>query len=108
MEVGLRLQASVRGHDTVARLGGDEFAVLLESVDLQTATEITDRIHAALRELVPIEGSGLNAHASIGIALSGDTTRPDDILRNADAAMYNAKRQGKNRHSIFPSALVRS
>lgn len=108
VEVGLRLQASVRGHDTVARLGGDEFAVLLESVDLPTAIEIAQRIHAALGEPVPIEGSGVSAQASIGIALSGDTTRPDDILRNADAAMYTAKRQGKNRHSIFPSALVRS
>ncbi len=87
-EVARRLQATVRGSDTVSRFGGDEFALLLEDVDLATATRLAERIGTALRQPVHLQGSEVSIRYSIGIALAEGSTAADDILRDADAAMY--------------------
>ena len=101
-----RLQACIRPGDTAARLGGDEFAVLLEDVDAGGAQEVADRIIAALQVPTALAGRELPVHASIGIALSAacDLTA-DELLRNADVAMYAAKAEGKGRHATFRASM---
>jgi diguanylate cyclase (GGDEF)-like protein/PAS domain S-box-containing protein len=115
--VAQRLQACLRPVDTAARLGGDEFAVLLEETEGDRgAVEVAERILDLLR--LPIlldavdEAHGervldreLFAHASIGIAVSSPAITPEDLLRNADLAMYAAKTQGKGRYEIYKSSL---
>jgi len=98
-----RLVASVRPTDTVARLGGDEFAVLLEDVDLETTNRLVERLEADLRPLIHLQDAERTIRASIGIAMAMENTSADDILRNADAAMYAAKMGGKDSHTSFPS-----
>jgi diguanylate cyclase (GGDEF)-like protein/PAS domain S-box-containing protein len=105
--VAQRLRDMLRSSDTVARLGGDEFTILLEGLD-----HITDAVRTARRIqeelLVPfrIGGHDIFTTVSIGIALS--TTRyerPEDVLRDADIAMYRAKARGKARHEVFDTAM---
>jgi diguanylate cyclase (GGDEF)-like protein/PAS domain S-box-containing protein len=103
VEVARRLTACVRGTDTVSRLGGDEFAVLLQGAGLLESTRTADRIQRALERPVGIQGADVSVQASIGITVTEETSRADDVLRDADAAMYAAKRQGKNAYSTFPS-----
>jgi diguanylate cyclase (GGDEF)-like protein len=102
-----RVEASLRPSDTAARLGGDEFAVLLDDVgDESTALSIAIRLADALRQPVELGDSSPAIAASIGVALSGsgDETA-DDLLRNADAAMYAAKASSRGRAEVFRSAL---
>ena len=98
-----RLRACVRSADTAARLGGDEFAVLLEDLqDDVEATDIADRIIASVRD--PIEVTATNevvTSVSIGIALGDSALDADQLLRNADLAMYTAKARGRGRHARF-------
>jgi diguanylate cyclase (GGDEF)-like protein/PAS domain S-box-containing protein len=104
--VSERLIACVRPEDTVSRLGGDEFAVLIEDGPMFTAEEVAARFIAALR--TPFEVAGKQAHlsASIGIAMNGgEVSSADDILRNADVAMYTAKGQGKGRVEAFEASM---
>lgn len=103
VEVGKRLLATVRGNDTVARLGGDEFAVLLEGASLIEATQTAERVQLALQEPLLIQGGEAIGHASIGITATEPSAQPDDVLRDADAAMYAAKRHGKNSYCTFPA-----
>src|SRR6185295_9324096 len=94
--VGERLCAAVRPGDTVARLGGDEFAILLE--DAPTVDELTERAERIVRCLaVPFElaGKGLVVTASAGVTLNRPGDGPEELIRNADMAMYLAKRDGK-------------
>jgi diguanylate cyclase (GGDEF)-like protein/PAS domain S-box-containing protein len=103
-EVGARIQHHVRPSDTVARLGGDEFVVLCADLRLeQNVVEISERLTTALAKPAIVGGFEVEVTASIGIALSeGDEDMtPEDMLRNADAAMYGAKTQGKNRWEIY-------
>jgi diguanylate cyclase (GGDEF)-like protein len=101
VEVSNRIRACLRRAETAARLGGDEFAVLIEEAeDELAAAHVAERIAEALREPVTIEDRELVTTASIGIAL-GTSEEPDDLLRNADVAMYRAKSRGKNRCEIF-------
>jgi diguanylate cyclase (GGDEF)-like protein/PAS domain S-box-containing protein len=105
--VATRLPTLVRAADTVARLGGDEFAILAEALpDPGGATELAERIRQGLSQPLLVEGRELFAHASTGISVA---TRPgtaaDDLLRNADVAMYVAKSEGKNRHQLFDHAM---
>jgi diguanylate cyclase (GGDEF)-like protein/PAS domain S-box-containing protein len=101
--VAHRLERSVRAEDTVARLGGDEFAVLLDGTGSRPdAILAAERILAAFAEPFAIGARELFVSASIGIALSGDgVARPEDLLRDADTAMYGAKSAGKARLLVF-------
>nr|WP_145552796.1 diguanylate cyclase [Variovorax boronicumulans] len=100
VEVGRRLQAAVRQHDTVARLGGDEFVVLLEElgVDEKTAADhvntVADKILDAIERHHHLRGETYRCSASIGIRLLvGSQESPEQVLMDADAAMYSVKRQ---------------
>ena len=105
---GARLLTCLRPTDTVARLGGDEFAVLIEDLENEMqATNVAERIVAALREPVTLGSRLVAVSASVGIAFG----RPDKdldgiaLLRNADLAMYRAKRQGKRCYRVFLSEM---
>ena len=101
-----RLQGACRPGDTVARLGGDEFAVLIEDItDTSEALAVADRITDKLTAVFAIEGKKITTRASIGVAFAEHDEDPDQLLRNADAAMYAAKRNGKGNYQIFESSM---
>ncbi|MHB1511050.1 MAG: bifunctional diguanylate cyclase/phosphodiesterase [Acidimicrobiales bacterium] len=100
-----RLRAAARSADSVARLGGDEFVVLCENLfDATEAMPLAERLLQGLATPFDIDGHQLFVSASIGVATSpaGD---PDAILRDADAAMYQAKKSGRNRCAAFTASL---
>jgi len=102
--VSTRLKDCLRAEDTVARLGGDEFAVLVENLASEAEVRIVaDRVREAFRDPIVIDGRELAVAASIGIAISeaGDETA-DDLLRNADLAMYRAKGAGGGTRQYIP------
>jgi len=105
--VASKLQSCLRPGDTIARLGGDEFTILLE--DLKSNNEaiyIADRIQRELAEPFELNGRTVFASASIGIAPSTiGYERPEDILRDADTAMYYAKSLGGARHHVFDQSM---
>ncbi|MCI0412464.1 EAL domain-containing protein [bacterium] len=105
--IARRLEACLRPGDTVARLGGDEFTILLEDIhDVKDATTVADRIHQDLAQPFTISGQEVFTSASIGIALSATGyDRPEDLLRDADTAMYRAKAAGKSTHEIFDQGM---
>ena len=107
MGIAGRLRTCVRPGDVVARLGGDEFTLLLEEITgLPDAEHAARRIQAALVAPFAIEGRELVATASIGVALSEpDYGQPQDLLRDADLAMYHAKEQGRARYQVFDVAM---
>ncbi|MDQ2696587.1 MAG: EAL domain-containing protein, partial [Pseudomonadota bacterium] len=107
INVARRLRHCVRPNDTVARLGGDEFAILVEDVaGSDEAVVIARRIQGALDQPLILGGRNVSTSASIGITLSDDAyRRPDEVLRDADTAMYQAKTHGKARHVVFDRAL---
>jgi diguanylate cyclase (GGDEF)-like protein/PAS domain S-box-containing protein len=98
-----RLLECMRLVDTVARIGGDEFAVLLDGITDQTMViDIANRIQELLRQPFDLDGQEFFTSASIGISFSETNyDRPEDILRDADTAMYRAKANGKARHEVF-------
>ena len=101
-----RLATSLRPGDTVARIGGDEFTVLLDGVkSIEEAREIASRTQEALSRPFRIEGREMVVTASVGIAVSDGDSRSGELLRNADIAMYNAKRDGTARHAIFNTSM---
>jgi diguanylate cyclase (GGDEF)-like protein len=105
--VGQKLSNSLRPGDTVARLGGDEFAVLLENINhLTDAVEIAERIQKELSVPFSLAGYEIFSGASIGIALSsGAYERPEQIVRDADIAMYQAKAKGNSSYEIFDAKM---
>ena len=101
-----RLTQQLRRGDTAARLGGDEFAVLLDDIaDDAIPVEIAQRIIDALRAPIVIATSRLTLTASIGIAYGHSSADTDELLRNADIAMYAAKAEGKNCSRVFTPAM---
>ncbi len=101
-----RLRASLRTGDTAARLGGDEFALLLEDLeDVGEATRVAERIADKLRVPFALDDRETFVTASIGVALGATTERSEDLLRDADLAMYRAKQSGKARYALFEEAM---
>ena len=105
--VARRLEAVVRDVDTVARLGGDEFVVLLDGIAApRDAIHIAGRILEDVRHPVQVGGRDIHTSASIGIVFSsGEYDSTDDLLRDADIAMYRAKDLGRGRYKVFHSGL---
>ena len=101
---GMRLQGHARPGDTVARLGGDEFGVLLEDVAGAEAVRSAEALLEGLATPIVLQDRDLTPTASIGIA-SAAGEDAETVLRNADTAMYAAKRQGKSRYALFEPAM---
>ena len=103
LEMAQRLSQSVREEDTVARLGGDEFVILLEEVmNLQDVLRCAQRIQAILAVPFELNGTVVSLDASIGIALADARYHtPEELLRDADIAMYEAKRAGRGGYQVF-------
>ncbi|ODG97179.1 hypothetical protein A4S05_15045 [Nostoc sp. KVJ20] len=110
-----RLEVCIRSTDTAARLGGDEFTILLDEIQsLSDAIKVAERIQEELTLPLELDGEEVFTTASIGIALSStvDYDQPENLLRDADTAMYRAKVLGKARYEVFhpemyTNALVR-
>jgi predicted signal transduction protein with EAL and GGDEF domain len=89
-------------------MGGDEFTVLLEDVsDPLEATAVAERVLATLAEPLHVAGRELHVSGSIGIALAGHDAVPEELIRDADVAMYRAKADGKARHAVFDARMHR-
>jgi diguanylate cyclase (GGDEF)-like protein len=102
IHVASRLRHCLRPADTIARLGGDEFAILLEDYAHSTAlSAVAHHILDSLRQPVELAGNQVVTQASIGIAVGGAEAEVDDLLRNADLAMYVVKGKGKGGHAMF-------
>jgi diguanylate cyclase (GGDEF)-like protein len=106
-EVAERITACLRPEDTVARLGGDEFGLLLEdTVELAAATAVAERVSAEIQRPFVVDGRDILISASIGIALTrGGSMQPDEVLHNADLAMYQAKAEGRARYELYQPGL---
>ena len=102
-----RIEASVRLGDTVARLGGDEFTILLEDVTgVEEAIGVADRIAAELSRPFELAGEELLITSSVGISISATAhDRPEDLMRDADLAMYRAKETGKAHYRVFEEGM---
>jgi diguanylate cyclase (GGDEF)-like protein/PAS domain S-box-containing protein len=103
MAAAERFLACARSADTVARLGGDEFAILIEGADGQEG--LSDRLAAAMSHPFSLSGNQLRVTASIGVASASTGDKADDLLRNADMAMYAAKRRGKGRAETYETRM---
>jgi diguanylate cyclase (GGDEF)-like protein/PAS domain S-box-containing protein len=111
VEVGNRLRTLVRGADTVARMGGDEFAVLMEEARQEEAGEAAERIVEGLKAPFQLDGKDVLVRASLGIAIvegAEGSEGAEEVLRNADVAMYMAKAEGKGRYQIFEPTMHNS
>lgn len=103
VEISRRLETIIRPGDTIARLSGDEFAVLLEGVDgIEQAESVATRLEELFNTPFKFEEETFYVSFSTGIAMvEPHHSRPEDVLRDADAAMYKAKSLGRRRHQIF-------
>ncbi len=106
--VAARLKELVRPGDSAARIGGDEFTILCEDVrGEEGAVAIAGRITEAMARPFSLEEGEVFSNASIGVAVArqGDATDPESLIRDADAAMYDAKERGKGRYELFSPVL---
>ncbi|HKI05447.1 MAG TPA: EAL domain-containing protein [Thermoanaerobaculia bacterium] len=102
--VARRLESCLRPGDTVARLGGDEFTILLDEVaDVDHAVQVAQRLHREMARPFRVQGHEVFVTLSLGITVGagGDYDRPEEVLRDADTAMYGAKTSGKSRDAVF-------
>jgi diguanylate cyclase (GGDEF)-like protein/PAS domain S-box-containing protein len=104
--VAERLSAAVRPSDTVTRFAGDEFVVVCESLDDPSQVMgLADRLLDSLKGSYPVPGASLELSVSTGIAIAGPGDSAEDVVRNADTAMFEAKNRGRDRVVVFDSAL---
>ncbi|MFL5321207.1 MAG: putative bifunctional diguanylate cyclase/phosphodiesterase, partial [Myxococcaceae bacterium] len=105
--IARRLERCVRGVDSVARLGGDEFTILLDGVtEANEAIRVAERICSELSKPFELDGRPVHSGTSIGIAMCRDEyVTPEEILRDADTAMYRAKAAGKARYQVFDQGM---
>jgi diguanylate cyclase (GGDEF)-like protein len=105
--VAHRLKSCLRPADTVARLGGDEFTILLDDIqDLNDVINVIEQINVTLAESFNLHGQEVFTSASIGIAFGTSSyNQPQELIRDADIAMYRAKRLGKARYEIFDESM---
>ena len=100
--VGERLRGAIRPADTPARLGGDEFAILVEDLSCtQDVERVADRLMAAMAVPFEVRGKQMSVSASVGIAIATPGITTEEILRNADVAMYSVKTDGRGRSELF-------
>jgi diguanylate cyclase (GGDEF)-like protein len=106
--VARRLADTIRDEDTVARFGGDEFVVILEGVAGRGhAATVATKIIEAIGAPAPLQAGRAEVQASVGIALTTDTGKdPDDLLHDADAAMYLAKEAGGGQYRLFDDTVI--
>ncbi|NMZ33599.1 putative bifunctional diguanylate cyclase/phosphodiesterase [Pseudomonas proteolytica] len=105
-EVGLRLREDLRSQDTLARIGGDEFVLLVQLSQPDDALRLAERQVGLINQSFRVAEHDLNISASVGIALfPGNGATPQELLMNADAAMYHAKSMGKNGYSFFDVSM---
>ncbi len=107
METAERLVRLARPGDTVARLGGDEFGIILHDITSPSdPSRVAERILERLRDPILVEGFEISVSASIGIVIGSETYKhPEEMLRDADTAMYRAKSGGKSRYEIFDHGM---
>jgi diguanylate cyclase (GGDEF)-like protein/PAS domain S-box-containing protein len=106
-QVAKRIQLCLRNTDTAARLGGDEFAILLEDYhSTEEASSIADRLLERMRQPFHLAGREVHISASIGVVVADPhSMTPEEIIRNADVAMYDAKENGRDRVQIFEQSM---
>ena len=106
VEVAGRLGHTLRPADTAARLGGDEFGVLLEDATTEAPQVVASRLLEAFEQPFTLHGKQVQVRASIGIAIdTSPASTPEDLLRNADLAMYMAKQRGKGRYELYEQRM---
>ncbi|QIE25927.1 putative signaling protein (plasmid) [Caballeronia sp. SBC1] len=106
VDVAQRIGMNVRSQDTLARVGGDEFVLLAEVAEPADAATLAGKILAAMREAFQLAGRELRVSTSIGIAIyPGNGFHQEDLLINADAAMYHAKALGRNTYCFFEASM---
>jgi len=103
--VARRVELCVRPIDLPARLGGDEFAVLLRHTSRKKAELVADRLVKTIEQPFVVDKRDISIHASVGIALSGEGVAAEELLRNADVAMYGAKRAGKRSFVTYEPSM---
>jgi diguanylate cyclase (GGDEF)-like protein/PAS domain S-box-containing protein len=110
VDTARRLESTVRPEDVVARIGGDEFTILLNDIrSISDATRVANRVHYSLGLPFHLNGREVSTTTSIGIALSTPEYRgAEEVLRDADTAMYRAKTVGRGRHEIFNRSMRES
>ncbi len=107
VEIAQRLRQCLRSSDTFARLGGDEFVILLEDIQSDDqATDVAERLQHGLKQPFMLQGHEVFASASIGLITNTKSyDRPEDLLRDADTAMYHAKGRGRARYQVFDPSM---
>jgi diguanylate cyclase (GGDEF)-like protein len=104
--VARRIRSAVRQMDVVARLGGDEFAIVMPATGADQAAVVGQRILASLKEPIELPDRTIRCGASIGLSVGEPGRSPDDLLMEADIAMYASKAEGRNRLHVFEPGLL--